>query len=79
MDRFAPVRRWGMLPTTGEHNLGAISRVEGFVEQTSHRRTFIDKNTDEAARLCQRQRVTQQVAQPCPFRHAHGEQPPVEP
>ena len=30
-----------------------------FAEQPCHRRPFVDKDTDEAARLCQRQRVTQ--------------------
>src|SRR6202011_6360815 len=29
-----------------------------FGQEVSHRETFVDKETDEAARLCQRQRVT---------------------
>src|SRR6266496_3972499 len=32
-----------------------------FGQEVSHRGTFIDKDTDEAARLCQRQRVPQQL------------------
>ena len=34
---------------------------ERFVQQLDHRRTFVNKGTDEAARLCQSQRVTQQL------------------
>ena len=33
----------------------------GFGQQLRHRQPFVDKETDEAARLCQRQRVTQQL------------------
>ena len=32
-----------------------------FGQQLSHRGTFVHKDTDEAARLCQRQRLTQQL------------------
>ena len=32
-----------------------------FGQEVSHRGTFVDKETDEAARLCQRQRVTEQL------------------
>ena len=44
-----------------------------------HRQAFVDKETDEAARLCQRQRLTEQLHRLCPFRHAHGARPPGAP